>query len=239
MLVWCSPVLLGVPARILAVAALCMLSGCNSPGINPVAVTDCSYLAEESSLIPLSLYPRPYPNSLSREAGSSLYELGAGLASPLRLWKLRLCCRTPRPSVPISSTFALCTQRGFVRVVWLILCLCLQSQCNLRAVMQEDPGSSLSPVFTAWPPPPGERPWLWLCPCIPGCGVKELSLALPGWQSLAGMGEIHLLLVLFRTGLSVEDRLLLKIKVSKAAVGDGGCLRMCTLRRRVVLFCFW
>lgn len=153
----------------------------NSSGINPVAVTDCSYLVEKSSLIPLSLCPRQYPNSLlSWEACSSLCELGAGPAFHFPLWKLRLCCRTPRPSIPISSTFALCIQRGSVRVVWLILCLCLQNQCNLRAVVQEDPGSSLSWVPCAWPPPLGGRLWLCLCPCILDCGVKELSVALLG-----------------------------------------------------------
>lgn len=85
--------------------------------------------------------------------------------------------------------------------------------------MQEDPSSSLSPVLTAWPPL-GERPWLWLCPCILGLWCEgALSclarLAEPGWD---GMGGDLPALVLLRVGLSGENRLLLKINIPKAVL---------------------
>lgn len=76
--------------------------------------------------------------------------------------------------------------------------------------VQEDPGSSLSQVPRAWPPPPGGRPSLWLCPCILGSGVLR-SCLLPCWA----VGDSPAL-ILLRVVLSVEDRLLLKIKVPKA-----------------------
>lgn len=103
--VWHSSMALGVPAHMLAAAAFYMLFLHNSSGVNPLAVTDCSYLAEKSSLIPLSLCPRQYPNSLLAAACVSL---GLALPFPFLCGSLDYAAGHPGPLFPspLSLPFA-------------------------------------------------------------------------------------------------------------------------------------